>query len=51
VNADKIFPEAFGTYNVESVPLGPLLSNMNQSQLLTYQQQLQLQELGLQFLL
>lgn len=42
VNADKIFPEALDTYNVEAVPLGPLLSNMNPSQLLTYQQQLQL---------
>jgi hypothetical protein len=42
VNADKIYPEALSIYNVETVPLGPLLSNMNQSQLVTYQQQLQL---------
>jgi hypothetical protein len=42
LNADNLFPETFGSYNVENVPLGPFLSNMNQSQLLTYQQQIQL---------
>jgi|UniRef100_A0A6C0BH08 hypothetical protein len=42
VNADIIYPQTFGIYNVESIPLGPLLSNMNQSQMLTYQQQIQL---------
>jgi hypothetical protein len=40
--ADNIFPEATATYQIENVPLPPFLSNMNQSQLLTYQQQLQL---------
>ena len=42
VNANNLYPETFGLYNVESVPIGPLLSNMNQSQLLTYQEQIQL---------
>lgn len=42
LNANNLFPQTFGTYNVESVPLGPFLTNMNQSQLLTYQQQIQL---------
>jgi hypothetical protein len=42
LDADTIYPQTFGAYNVESVPLGPLLSNMNQSQLLSYQQQIQL---------
>jgi hypothetical protein len=41
-NADAIYPAEFDTYDVETVPLSPLLSNMNTSQLLTYQQQLQL---------
>lgn len=42
IYADELFPEVQGTYNEENVPLPPFLSNMNQSQLLTYQQQLQL---------
>jgi hypothetical protein len=42
VNADVIYPGVFDTYDIESVPLSPLLSNMNTSQLLTYQEQLAL---------
>jgi hypothetical protein len=41
-NAESIYPQTFGIYNTEKVPIGPVLSNMNQSQLLTYQQQLQI---------
>jgi hypothetical protein len=42
IYADELFPESSATYQEENVPLSPFLSNMNQSQLLTYQQQLQL---------
>jgi hypothetical protein len=42
VYADELFPEATTTYQLQNIPLPPFLSNMNQSQLLTYQQQLQL---------
>lgn len=40
--AEVLYPEANASYDVENVPLGPLLTNMNQSQMVTYQQQIQL---------
>lgn len=42
VNTNSLFPNESLTYAIENVPLDPFLSNMDQSQLLTYQQQLQL---------